>query len=228
MTWAEAAAAGFVFGIANSAHCIGMCGVFAFQAGGRAGGSPLRVPLYLAGKTFTYVLMGTFAGWAGAHAVRGSTGVQAAIGLAVGSMLLLAAWRLLRPARAPSRLANAWASLVEPLFRNVRAVHEAGGPFALGAATGALPCGVSYLAALQAASLGSPAGGALLRAGFGLGTAPALAVAALAGRGALARLGPSRLRVAGAVVLLATGAVAIARAAPAILSADGAPPCCAH
>lgn len=228
MTWTDAAVAGFVFGIANSAHCIGMCGVFAFQAGGRVPGSPLRIPLYLAGKTFTYVLMGTLAGWAGAHVVREATGVQAAVGVAVGALLLLAAWRLLRPARAPGRLANAWASLVEPLFRNVRAAHEAGGPFALGAATGALPCGVSYLAALQAAALGSPAGGALLMIAFGLGTAPALAVAGLVGRGALARLGPSRLRVAGAVLLLATGAVAIARSAPTLVSGEGAPACCTH
>jgi sulfite exporter TauE/SafE len=224
----EVLAAGFVFGLANSAHCMGMCGVFAFQAGGGGPRPWTRLPLYFAGKTCTYVFMGTLAGWAGAHAIRGATRIQAALGVLVGVALLAAAWRLLRPARAPSRAATAWASLVEPLFRSVRRVHETGGPFALGAATGALPCGVSYLAMLQAAALGGAVGGAAMMAAFGLGTVPALAVAGIAGRGALARLGPQRLRVAGAVVVLATAVVAIARSAPALLSGSGAPPCCSN
>jgi len=228
MTWAEILAAGFIFGLANSAHCMGMCGVFAFQAGGGGPKPWLRLPLYFAGKTCTYVFMGTLAGWAGAHALRGATSIQAALGVFVGALLLLTAWLLLGPARAPSRAATAWAKLVEPFFRNVRRVHETGGPFALGAATGALPCGVSYLAALQAAALGSPFGGAAMMAAFGLGTVPALAVAGLVGRGALARLGPQRLRVAGAVIVLATGVVAIARSAPTLMSGAGAPVCCSN
>lgn len=226
MTWADVLATGFLFGLANSAHCMGMCGVFAFQAGGGGERPWLRLPLYFAGKTSTYVFMGTLAGWAGAHAMRGATGVQAAVGVAVGAMLVLTAWRLLRPARAPSRFATAWGNLVEPLFRNVRHAHEAGGPFALGVATGALPCGVSYLATLQAAALGSPLGGAAAMAAFGAGTMPALAVAGIAGRGALARLGPKRLRIAGAIVVLATGLVAIARSAPTLFGDGGAPACC--
>lgn len=228
MNWADVLATGFVFGLANSAHCMGMCGIFAFQAGGGGARPWLRLPLYFAGKTATYVLLGTLAGWAGAHALRGAAGVQAAVGVAVGGLLVLAAWRLLRPARAPSRLATAWANLVEPLFRQVRHAHEAGGPFALGAATGALPCGVSYLAALQAGALGSPLGGAAAMAAFGLGTVPALAVVGIAGRGALARLGPQRLRVAGAVVVLVTGLVAIARSLPTLLGDGGAPACCSN
>jgi sulfite exporter TauE/SafE len=228
MTWAEMLAAGFVFGLANSAHCMGMCGVFAFQAGGGGPRPWLRLPLYFAGKTCTYVFMGTVAGWAGAHAIRGATSVQAWIGVLVGALLVLSVGRLLLPARAPSKAATAWAMLVEPFFRNVRHLHETGGPFALGAATGALPCGVSYLAALQAAALGSPLGGAAMMAAFGLGTVPALVVAGLVGRGALARLGPSRLRVAGAVVVVATGVVAIARSAPSLMSGAGAPACCSN
>lgn len=228
MTWTEVLAAGFVFGLANSAHCMGMCGVFAFQAGGGGPRPWVRLPLYFAGKTFTYVFLGTMAGWAGARVLQGATGVQAAIGVFVGALLVLAAWRLVRPARAPSAAATTWARLVEPFFANVRRVHETGGPFALGAATGALPCGVSYLAAIQAAALGTPLGGAALMAAFGLGTVPALVVAGVAGRGALARLGPRRLQIAGAVVVLATGIVAIVRSAPALLGTDGAPPCCSH
>ncbi len=228
MTWQAILTAGFVFGLANSAHCMGMCGVFAFQAGGGGPRTVLRLPLYFAGKTFTYVFLGTLAGWAGAHALRGLVGAQAAVGVAVGALLVLVGWRLLRPARAPSKLATAWARLVEPVFRNVRRANEVGGPFALGAATGALPCGVAYLAALQAAALGDPLAGAASMAAFGAGTIPALAVAGLVGRGALARVGPARLRLVGALVVIATGLVAIARSAPSLFASAGAPSCCCN
>jgi sulfite exporter TauE/SafE len=225
MTWTDVLATGFVFGLANSAHCMGMCGVFAAGIGTSRGG-PFRFPLYFAGKTFTYVFLGILAGWAGAHALRGATSVQAAIGAAVGGTLIVAGARMLRPSRAPSKLATAWARLLEPFYRGVGHAHAAGGPFALGAVTGALPCGVAYLAALQAAALGSPLAGAGLMAAFGAGTIPALAVAGLVGRGALARLGPSRLRTAGAVLVILTGLVAVARAVPTLVSSAGAPSCC--
>jgi uncharacterized protein len=228
MSAADVLLTGFVFGIANSAHCMGMCGIFAFQAAGSGPRSAVRLPLYFAGKTFTYVLLGTIAGLLGAKTLRGAAGVQAAVGIAVGALLLLAGWRLLRPARAPSRLATAWALAIEPLFRSVRRAHEVGGPFALGAATGALPCGVAYLAALQAGAFGDPLAGAGSMAAFGLGTVPVLTVAGLAGRGALARLGPSRLRVAGAVLVLLTGVAAVARSAPSLFAAPGAPPSCCN
>jgi len=225
VTWTEILATGFVFGLANSAHCMGMCGVFAFQAGGGVGRAGTRIPLYLAGKTFTYVFLGTLAGLVGAHALAGATRLQALVGVVVGCALAFAGARLLFPSRAPSRIATAWARVVEPLFRNVRRAHEIGGPFALGAATGALPCGVAYLAAMQAAALGSPVAGAASMAAFGAGTVPALVVAGLAGRGALARLGPARLRTVGAAIVVLCGVVAVARSAPALFT-DGTPPCC--
>jgi sulfite exporter TauE/SafE len=228
VNWTEALVPGFLFGIANSAHCAGMCGIFAFQAGGGAAGagSAWRLPLYVAGKTFTYLFLGGLAGLAGAQVIRGATNVQAAVGVAVGLVLVLTAWRLLRPAKAPGRLAIWWSNLVAPFFKGVRVAHDTGGPFALGAMTGALPCGVVYLAALQAAALGSPVRSMALMAAFGLGTAPVLVVAGLLGRGALARLGPVKLRVAGAILVLATGLVAVARSAPTLLAGDGTPACC--
>jgi hypothetical protein len=219
-------ATGFAFGVANTAHCMGMCGVFAFRAGGAGTRTAPRLLLYFAGKTFTYVVLGTLAATAGARFLAGATSVQAAVGTAAGCLLVLAGARLLLPPRAPSRLATAWARLVEPVFRAVPRAQELGGPAALGAVTGLLPCGVAYLAALQAAATGDPLRGAALMAAFGAGTVPGLAVAGLAGRGALARLGPSRLRLAGAAVLVVTGLVAVARSLPALASSAGAPPPC--
>lgn len=226
MSWTEVLAAGLLLGVAGSAHCAAMCGAFALRAGS-AGRPLLAVPLYLAGKTFTYVLLGTAAGAAGARLVQVAGPWQAALGVAAGAALLLAGVNLLRPLRAESRIGAAWGRLLAPFFRAVRGAHASGGPFALGTLTGALPCGVSYLAALQAAASGSPVRGAALMAAFGAGTAPVLAVTAFAGAGALARLSPARLRVAGGVLVLAAGAVAIARAAPVLLAGGGAA-CCSH
>ena len=113
-----------------------------------------------------------------------------------------------------------------PVFRAAHGAEKHGGPFALGAATGFLPCGVTYLAALQAAALGNAADGAMLMAAFGLGTMPVLAATGLFGRGAMAKLGPARVRVAGGLLLAAAGTVAVVRALLPLAGSDGGVVCC--
>ncbi|MCG3133269.1 MAG: hypothetical protein HMLKMBBP_00394 [Planctomycetes bacterium] len=83
-----------------------------------------------------------------------------------------------------------------------------------------------YLAVAQAAAWGTPLRGAASMAGFGFGTVPALAACALLGGTLLSRLGPARLRTAGAVLCILAGVVAVARAAPPLLSGD--PAACCH
>jgi sulfite exporter TauE/SafE len=207
VTIADAALPAFVFGIANSAHCAGMCGVFALRAGGTG-----RFALYALGKTATYVALGAVAGALGAQAVRSLGGVQAWLGLAAGLVVIVAGVRLLRPPSPRASGAGAVASLLAPLSLAVESARTTGGPFLFGAATGLLPCGVVYLAAAQGAATASPVGGAVSMAAFGLGTVPVLAAAGLLGRGALLRLGPSRIRTAGAVLVILTGLVTSVRA----------------
>jgi sulfite exporter TauE/SafE len=226
--WTEAVVPGFLIGIASSAHCAGMCGVFALRAGTGGSKAPGRMALYLTGKTFTYVFLGTLAGLAGAQVVDLFAGAGPWLGLAVGAVLLLAGVRLLRPPMSMSSTGSWFGRMLAPAFRFAHGAEASGGPFALGAVTGLLPCGVVYVAALQGAGLGTPIGGATLMASFGAGTMPVLAAIGLLGHGAVARFGAARLRMTGGVLLLLAGSAGVYRALIPLLvdSGDGAPPCC--
>jgi len=228
--WTDALVPGFLIGIASSAHCAGMCGAFALRAGTGGPRAPWRMLLYLTGKTFTYVFLGALAGFAGARIIDQFTGVQGWLGLGVGAVLLLAGVRLLRPPGAISATGpGAWIGRVlAPVFRLAHSAEATGGPFALGAVTGLLPCGIVYVAAIQGAGVGTPLGGALLMAAFGAGTIPVLAAIGLLGYGAVARFGAKRLRITGGVILLAAGSTGVFRALLQLLAdpAAGGPACC--
>ena len=126
----------------------------------------------------------------------------------LAAVLLLAGVRLLRPPGAVSRTGPAawFGQALAPAFALVRGAERSGGPFALGAATGLLPCGIVYVAAIQGAALGTPLGGAALMAAFGVGTVPVLAAVGLLGHGAVARFGPARL---GRTVDISSSSVAL-------------------
>jgi sulfite exporter TauE/SafE len=110
----------------------------------------------------------------------------------------------------------------------VRQAGTVGGPFALGATTGLLPCGVVYLAAVEGALSASPVEGGVWMASFGLGTVPVLGVVGLLGREIVGRLGGRRLRHAGAALVIATGLFTMWRALAPVLAAGagGEVPCC--
>jgi len=223
-----AAVGGLLFALVNALHCAGMCGAFAVRAAaGRRPGA--GVSAYLAGKTFTYVFLGALAGAAGGTLLSAAGPLQRLAGLLVGALFVVAGVRLIAgrvAGGATGRFARAASALLGPLLADLR-VAEADGSgnapgvapaaarrFTLGALTGLLPCGVTGLALLQAAALGSPLSGAVFMAAFGLGTAPALAAVALLGRGLLARAGAGtrRLRYAAGGLLLAAGLLALLRA----------------
>ena len=230
-TVGAAAATGAVIGLANAAHCAGMCGVFAAQAASACSGwrAARATSLYLAGKTATYAFLGALAGWLGARVLDVSADAAAVVGLVAGAALSIAAIAALLGRSGETALGRALARGVAPVVTGLRRLHTVGGPVALGAASGFLPCGVVYLAAAQGTALGSPLAGAALMIAFGLGTVPALAVVGLVGQGVLRRLGPGRIQVVGALLLLTTGVVTVWRAAlPLLAAADpsGGPPCC--
>ncbi len=211
MPWAHTLLDGFTIGLASSAHCAGMCGVFAVRAG--TGGSPTgRMALYLGGKTFTYVFLGAVAGLAGAAVLDTVQGAAPWLAFAVAGVLLVTGARLLLPAHAIGAGGSFLGRLLAPAFRAAHGAESAGGPFALGAVTGLLPCGVVYVAALRGAATGTPLGGAAAMAAFGLGTMPILAAIGLFGARALRMFGPARLRVAGGVILILAGGVGVFRA----------------
>lgn len=209
MTLPAILAAGVLFGLASAAHCAGMCGAFALHAA-RGTSAVWRFSLYGLGKIFAYVFLGALAGALGGTLSSSMHAVQQILGGLVALALALAALHLWRPARPAggATLAAGVSRLVGNLYRD----DLPGGRFSLGALSGLVPCGLVYLAALQAAALGSGAEGALFMAAFGVGTAPVLAVVGFAGRRLSGNWTDRRWRVAGAVLLGSMALVAGLRA----------------
>jgi sulfite exporter TauE/SafE len=164
-------------GVATSLHCAAMCGPLAVAAGGRA--------RYFVGRLVSYAAAGALFGALGEHALcRLPIGtVQVAALAVVAAAALGRAFRLVRPARVristrrPRRLlARLWAHLPRDAF-------------ALGLATGLLPCGLLVPAWALAATAGDAGAGALTMAAFALASTPGLA-APLVGRRWLPRPAP--------------------------------------
>lgn len=197
-----------LFGVANALHCAAMCGPFAVASSGGA----LSITSFLGGKLFAYLFVGAVAGAAGSVLSDAVSSVSEVLSLLTGAAMIvagLAAWF-----RAPASGHATW----------MRRLPNLPGPFALGALTGLLPCGVLALAALRALTLGGPVHGALFMAAFALGTAPALVVAAVTGRGLSERLGPVTRRRLMAGMLLGAGVLTVMRAG-AVHSTGGCPAC---
>lgn len=182
-------------------HCAPMCGPFVLaQAGARLGRVPvaclverhrfssaLLLP-YHAGRAVTYGVLGALAGLTG-----GALAALPWLGWLRGALLLIAALGFL--AEALRRLTRRWVWHVPALPWPARARLVVGGVAArldpgswrgslgLGLVLGLLPCGFLYAALTVAAASGSALIGGLGLAAFALGTAPALMLTALAGRG---------------------------------------------
>lgn len=221
-------AAGLTF--AASAHCVGMCGGFAaaVSAGARGGkllGSQLLLQL---GKTTSYAFLGALAGALGAAVVRsaafavGGRVVTVAMGLALLFAGLVLLGLLGRGDGALTRwLAPAWGRVMGPLL----AQRPAGFPLVVGLAMGFFPCPLVYAGVAAAAASGSPLTGALTMAGVGLGTLPALLLAASIGTVLPAVARRNVARVAG-VLLVVFAALTIARGfgVPVMRWLPGPPP----
>ena len=222
-TWIEPFVAGLLLGLANAAHCAGMCGAFAVRAAARPGRAT-GFSAYALGKSFSYIVLGAVAGALGAKLLRNAGVVQAWVAVVAGSILAIAGVAKIFPSTSVRLMPERFARAMAAPFAGLLNGELPGGRFTLGAVNGLLPCGVVYLAALQGAAQGGAARSAVLMAGFGLGTLPILIGVGSLGGALQSRLGPRNLRIAGGVLLLATGAVLIFRAVLTI--AAGKPSCC--
>jgi sulfite exporter TauE/SafE len=182
----------FLMGITGSLHCAGMCGPLAALVGGRG------LPLYLAGKTSSYLLLGALAGALGQTVLHFGAGARI-LALGAGALLLVAGLHslgVLRDSlvgvRVLSRAAGAIVSL---------AGQGSAGKLVLGTANGFLPCPMTYAFVAMAAATGSPIQGAATMLVLGITTAVPLAVSALAARRILRRV-PLPL-LSGGLMLLA-------------------------
>lgn len=212
MNWPTLLVAGLILGLAHAAHCAGMCGVFALHAARR----PWGFSAYALGKGCTYAVLGALAGVAGATLHALAHPLVPMFGAAVGVVLLLGGWRLLRGRDAVpgTRLAGAVSRVIGDLTHR----ELPGGRFTLGALTGALPCGAVALALVQASLAGDALRGSALMLAFGLGTVPALLGVALLAAPARARLSPVALRNTGAVLVMLAGLTTILRSTLPLVS----------
>ena len=203
---------GLLLGLASSLHCAGMCGPIAASL--TLAGAPHRARALLAaqaGRIAVYIVAGALAG-AAIGAVYGGPRhpnvflvVRAAAALSLGWI----GFSLLGLAPSLSVL-DRWRP---PLPRAA---------FAAGLAWGFMPCGLVYGALFYAGLAGGPLAGALVMAGFGLGTLPSVTAVALGAARfrALARTPRARM----AVGLGLMGVAAASLAAPiSALSAFCAP-----
>lgn len=229
----EAVLPGAILGLASSAHCAGMCGVFATQASGCGtgcgpGARAKGLGLFVLGKTCTYAFLGAVAGTAGVALGGLGTGVRATVTVLAAVALILVGIHRIHPFLTGIRFQPTLPPAAQALGRIVRNAHATGGNFAFGLAVGFIPCGVVYLAALQGVALGDAGLAVLWMIAFGIGTAPVLGVVGWLAGGLFERLSPTTLRRTGGALLLLTGLVALYRALPVILAASsGEPvPCC--
>lgn len=205
----------FVAGVLGSSHCIGMCGPFALALGGgeiswlRNLG---RQSIYTLGRTFTYAVLGAFAGFGGLRLTRVApwlTNAGAALAVIAGVWLLyqglVAAGVWKRRAVSVSQ-----PCLVSDLFRSMLRLRGISGVFLAGLFTGLLPCGLVYSFLALAAATANLWQGAATMVAFGLGTAPVMIATGCGG--SLLSLAARRhvFRVA-AWCLVLTGVISIAR-----------------
>lgn len=224
---------GLTIGFLGSPHCIGMCGGIA-GALSLAAARQRRAPPIVAAHHAAYSL-GRVASYATAGALAG------AVGFVLGELLGARGGLLLRAAAAMFLVllglhvggwwpglawverngAWLWARLA-PLTARLQPGRSLPAAFAFGMLWGWLPCGLVYSALALAATSGSPLQGALLMAGFGVGTLPAtVAAGLLAQRLTWLAQAPASRRLAGVMMIVfgvwtftGGGGVALVRSTP--------------
>jgi sulfite exporter TauE/SafE len=168
----------FVIGLAGGVHCVGMCGgivgAFAYAVPKNAAMLPYTLA-YNIGRILSYIIAGSITGWAGylfAQQVnQGIIILQFVSGIflfllglyvsgwwqglsnieKLGSKL----WQVIRP----------WSKKLLPFKSSLHAL-----PY--GMIWGWLPCGLVYSVLTWSLASGSALQGAMIMAGFGLGTLP--------------------------------------------------------
>lgn len=207
-----AAAVGFVaaavVGIASSLHCFFMCGPLACAGLATRGARERRwaaIAAYQAARFFSYTLVGALLGALGGTVATALTlRIRPWLPWVMVAVLVATALDLGRHLPAVPGLGRLSAKMgrlsagLSPVWRSA----------AIGAFTPLLPCGLLYGILAAALLAGSFGGGALVTAGFALGSAPAL-LGAQAGAGLWRRLPrPAALAMQRGIPLLAAGIIA--------------------
>jgi sulfite exporter TauE/SafE len=166
----------FVLGFTGSLHCIGMCGPLAIQVQGRAWkGLLLNRMLYNTGRVLTYGLLGLVAGMIGR--LTQISGWQGWFSIILGIMVLL----FLLFSRVEKWVIPGTVLVLSTLKRGIsKFMHQrsAGAALLMGVLNGFLPCGLVYAAVVLALVQTSWVNSFAVMMVFGLGTVPAMLLAA--------------------------------------------------
>lgn len=167
--WTSALVTGFI----GSLHCVGMCGpiALALPVGGKTRKQKFfsRI-IYNLGRITTYSFIGLLMGLVGKKLFF--SGIQQELSISLGiAILLILTLSHKTLIFKPLRVLN---EQIKSVFSFVLKQQTLLSLFILGLANGLLPCGFLYLAATSSIISGSPLGGMMYMALFGLGTAPAM------------------------------------------------------
>jgi len=201
-----------IVGLLGAGHCVGMCGgiVGVLSIGTESlstGARFLRAVAYNSGRVASYVAAGAVAGYAGqtlGGLLPAGTARMVAMSVSAGFAILLAFYLvgrgglLLRLERIGGSL---W-QYIRPLGQRFIPARNAPQAFGLGLVWGWLPCGLVYTVLAWSLASGTPAKGALLMLGFGLGTLPALVTMGMAGSWLMEWRKRPAVRYAAGVVLV--------------------------
>jgi len=182
-------ATGFTVGFG---HCLGMCGpiVISLSLNLKTAGSVLPHLSYHAGRVTTYALLGGAMGLTGTFTAVTTriAGIQK--GVMIGAGFLIVMMGISLSGWLPfAQIFQGQTRLQGFISSGYRKLHRAGSTasyFFLGLLLGLLPCGPVYTALVAAARIGMEAessrhgflGGMALMIAFGIGTIPALLLAA--------------------------------------------------
>lgn len=170
---------GLILGLSSSLHCIGMCGPIAMVLPLKdrsAFGVFSGVMQYNIGRIFVYSLLGSIIGAVGFTA--SFFGVLQVVSIITGVAMIVFAWQ--------KRLFSgfsAWNSFNGFLSKGIGTIIGSDSTFKLfllGALNGLLPCGMIFIALMNAVTAGNPMNGAVAMIFFGLGTFPAMVIAGIA------------------------------------------------
>lgn len=195
-------------GFFSSTHCLAMCGgimgALTMATGEGSSGQRARIVLaYNVGRIASYCLMGALAGLFAGQLI--ALGAGPMLRLLAAALLVAMALYLTDIWRGLTRLESAGQSLwrkLQPLGKRLMPVRSSGQALALGALWGWLPCGLVYTALSYALTQPGAGGGAAVMLGFGLGTLPAVLLAAAVAEPVLRLVRSRGVRWAAAFMLL--------------------------
>lgn len=217
---------GLTAGIAATPHCLGMCGGFPLYLSkpSSKGSVGARLALFVTGKTFTYVFLGTLAASLGAIIFANTkfASFRPFLPLIAGLVTVLLGLVMLGLRLPQVKLPGAHSTVT--VFRSLLDNTGMLSSFVLGTAVGFLPCPLPMAMLLLAVGFHSVTDGMALMAGVGVGTAPGLIAVGLLGSRVNRSFAGTGLKLAGAMVV-AVGLLTFGHAAAALVNAD-VPSCC--